>query len=36
MYRDTHHAGSQRNPGEDAETTTYLPADEVSLRWIAR
>ena len=36
MYRDTHHAGSQRHPGEDAETTTYLPADEVSLRWIAR
>lgn len=36
MYRDSHHAGSQRNPGEDAETTTYLPADEVSLRWIAR
>jgi len=36
MYRDTHLAGSQRNPGEDAETTTYLVADEVSLRWIAR
>ena len=36
MYRDTYHAGSQRNPGEDAETTTYLPADEVSLRWVAR
>ena len=36
IYRDTHYANSQRNPGEDAETTTYLPADEVSLRWIAR
>lgn len=34
MYRDTHHAGSQRNPGEDAETTTYLPADRQSLSWV--
>lgn len=36
MYRDVHYAGSQRNPGEDAETTTYLPADEISLRWISK
>ncbi len=34
MYRDVHYAGSQRNPGEDAETTTYLPADRASLTWI--
>lgn len=34
IYRDTHYAGSQRNPGEDAETTTYLPADRASLGWI--
>jgi len=34
MYRDVHYAGSQRNPGEDAETTTYLPADRQSLAWI--
>lgn len=36
IYRDTHYAGSQRDPGEDAETITYLAPDEVSLRWIAR
>lgn len=34
VYRDTHYAGSQRSPGEDAETTTYLPADRQSLAWI--